>query len=418
MSLAEQLFVGPAVVVDDEVNYAETEAAALVAQLEQSHIPVLRRTQIPDDGELVHWQKLSLIILDWDLVGALGAGDDVFAEDDVDTPLLGTGVPENARRGKDVNTLRFVRKLLTELYCPIFVVSNQDPGLIWRELHEGLDESERGQLDARVLVKSKSDTSSTLFEALDQWLTKHPAIYALKTWEAGYEQAKSSVFSDFQASSTSWPSIIWETAKGDSVNPNFELTETISRNLAHRMDPNIFEEQLVVTNAGTPELESLRRVLHQKAVIPAHRLFDDVLSPGDFFFEDAGHSQPDSILICLTPACDLVPRDGGLPSSVRMIVVEASRIPDEELSTAKAVKGTLGKADSLTSIVLSHLTPADVPYVVRFKNWDVTTWGALQRLRQGRLLDPYLTLVQQRFYQYMQRQGIPSTPDPFHEHRP
>ena len=37
--LALELFVGPAVVVDDEVYQAETSAIAIVEELEQAHFP-------------------------------------------------------------------------------------------------------------------------------------------------------------------------------------------------------------------------------------------------------------------------------------------------------------------------------------------------------------------------------------------
>ena len=48
-SSALSLFVGPAVVVDDEVDQANTTARAVVAELEDAHFPVLRRRVIPSD---------------------------------------------------------------------------------------------------------------------------------------------------------------------------------------------------------------------------------------------------------------------------------------------------------------------------------------------------------------------------------
>jgi hypothetical protein len=423
VSLAEQLFVGPAVIVDDEVERSNTEASALAAELEAAYVPVIRRTQIPPFEELVHWQKISLIILDWDLVGSLlvGAGPtenlgDEGSDGEDDVPLLGAAVPDGVRQGRDVDTLGFVRHLLKELYCPVFVVSNQDTEMIWRELEDDLDSAARDQLRARVMVRSKTKSQQSLFADLDEWITRHPAIYALKTWELGYEQAKSSLFSDFQVSSTDWPGILWDTASSDSMNPNFELTETISQNLAHRMDPHLFEEHLIRTSTPSSDKSSLRRVLHQQAVIQGSRLTPDVLLPGDFFFAENGEFVPAEIQICLSPACDLVPRSGTL-AEVRMMVVTASRISDDQLTNAKQVAGKLRESDSLTSVLLSHLTPHDVPYVVKFKNWEVTTWGAIGDRRQGRLLDPYVTLLQQRFYQYMQRRGLPAMPSEFHEPR-
>ena len=205
------------------------------------------------------------------------------------------------------------------------------------------------------------------------------------------------------------------------------------RNLLHRMDPNLFSADLILSTEDSDSLDSVRRVLHQHAVLPVERLHSDVIMPGDFFFEEAAKDQEDAedeadaedehtflpqiIDICLTPACDLVARDQ-TPDDLQMFMARASLVADTELSSKKAIKRLLDSSESTTSVLLHHLVPQDAMYRVRFRDWFVTTWGEVKNRRRGRLLDPYVTLLQQRHALFSQRQGQPRLPDDFYEPRP
>ena len=434
--LSRDLFVGPAVVVDDEAYQEDTAVHVVIEELKEANFPVLRRHVIPPDDEVAHWQAMSLIVLDWNLLGTNIVPNRDDSEENDGSALLGVDLPDSARRDPKTDSLRFVKKLLQDLYCPIFIISNFGVEAIWKRLEEGLDGDETQQLRARVLVRSKTQVQGSLLEELGEWISKHPAIYALKTWERGYERAMVELFHDFQQSAVGWPGILWRNSHRDGVNPNYNLTETITRNLLHRMDPRLFSDQMISSTADHQSLDSVRRVLHQHAILPVERLHDDVIMPGDFFVledaddedaeeeqedeEDAKHEQkclPEIIDICLTPACDLVARSQDA-DSVRMFMVQALLVRDDELRTRRALDHMLDLSDSTMSVLLHHLVPQDAMYIVRFKNWSVKTWGEIKDRRRGRLLDPYVTLLQQRYALFSQRQGLPRLPEGFYEPRP
>ena len=417
--LAQELFVGPAVVVDDEVEKAGTAAYVIVKELEEAHFPVLRRHFIPPDDEVFHWQTMSLIVLDWNLLGTrMVANGEDSAESD-GSALFGVALPDSARADPKTDSRRFVRKLIRDLYCPIFIISNVNVAAIWGRLEDGLNEYDIQQLRARVLIRSKTQAEGSLLEVLAEWIKEHPAIYALKTWERGYERAKAELFRDFQQSAVGWPGILWQTSGKDRINPHHSLTETISRNLLHRMSPSLFSDELISATADAQSLDSVRRVLYQQAVIPVSRLYDDVIMPGDFFFEeDEQRHPPQHIDICITPACDLVVRGETKADDIRMLMVRASPVPDNELSDKGKIDRLLKSSESTTSVLLDHLVPEDAMYRVRFKNWYVTTWGDVKNSRRGRLLDPYVTLLQQRYALFSQRQGLPRLPKDFYKPRP
>ena len=418
-SLARDLFVGPAIVVDDEIDQAGTSAHTIVKELKEAHFPVLQRHVIPPDDEVVHWYAMSLIVLDWNLLGTSIVPNSDDSDESDGSALFGVVLPASVRRDPTTDSLRFVRKLMKDLYCPIFIISNRGVEAIWKRLEEGLDEVETQQLRARVLVRSKTQIEGSMLKELGEWISNHPAIYALKTWERGYERAKAELFRDFQQSAVGWPGILWQTSGKDRINPHHSLTETISRNLLHRMSPSLFSDELISAPADAQSLDSVRRVLYQQAVIPVSRLYDDVIMPGDFFFEEDEHQHPPRhIDICITPACDLVMRGETKADHVRMLMVRASPVPDNELSDRGKIERLLKSSESTTSVLLDHLVPEDVMYRVRFKNWHVTTWGEVKNFRRGRLLDPYVTLLQQRYALFSQRQGLPRLPKNFYKPRP
>ena len=47
----------------------------------------------------------------------------------------------------------------------------------------------------------------------------------------------------------------------------------------------------------------------------------------------------------------------------------------------------------------------------RFKNLELKEFSELKDNRIGRLLPPYITLIQQRYALYLQRQGLPRIPE-------
>ena len=417
-----ELFQGPAVIIDDQINQPETRAYAIATELEEAHIPVLRKTTIPTEDELRHWQSMSMIVLDWDLLPRISTDDP--AKNSVGSSMpLGISIPPAAKGDPAIDALGFVRKLMSELCCPVFIVSNLDPTSIKSELFDGLNKTDQAQLDARVMVRSKKAEDGPLLEALADWVRSHPAIYALKVWERGYETAKSALFRDLQVSSVEWPGILWRTSDKDSVNPNHALTETITRNLQHRLNPNLFDEGLILSDEsaeGKASLDSVRRVLHQQAVVPSTSLHNDVIMPGDFFYKppatNAGAESvglPASISICITPACDLVARGGSI-DGIRLLLMRASLIPYSQREKVEELEMLLAADNSTTSLLLHHIVPEDAMYRVLFRDWHVKTWKKVRDLRRGRLLDPYITLLQQRYAQFAQRQGVPRLPEGFY----
>ena len=380
-------------------------------QILSRQIPVVKEQTLPPIQQLKHWRGFSLIVLDWELFpDAEGAGD------------IGPGIalPQSFQENNDQNVSTFIDELLRELYCPIFIFSSQDIPTIESELTSRLN-VDRQHIGERIMLRSKADMSANLFEELTAWISERPAIYALKSWNHGYEKAKKELFADFHASSPNWPKILWKTSGLDSVNPHSELSETITRNIVHRFEPLVFDDNIFNPKEGEAiePPEALRRVIHGQAVISNRSLHSDVLMPGDFFYEVPDENQdgelPTSILINVTPACDLVARRDVSIDETSITLLQADLIPKSEYRTRRQIESVEKERsnDYSVSQFIYVLTDSASPYRLMFRKWNRTTWGEIKHLRRGRLLDPHITQLQQKFALYFHRQGLPRLPDDY-----
>ena len=83
---------------------------------------------------------------------------------------------------------------------------------------------------------------------------------------------------------------MWESSEQDSTDEHSDLPEVISRNIRHRIDPSIFDRDIIM--GQDPVLGGVaQKVLHYAAVIAGDQLPQTALMPGDFFYELAGDEQ-------------------------------------------------------------------------------------------------------------------------------
>ena len=404
MVAIEELLVGPAVVVDDKFgNQEDASLEQIVGQLRDASIPIVGRTSLPDREELRHWRGYSLVILDWELISPPDGGE-----------VLGPGIsiPEGLSKSNATQVVEFIDQLVGAVYCPIFLFSNQSPEAISREIYASTSLPE-SVLRARLLVMPKSQVAEGLFDELSKWFALHPAVYALKVWQAGHAEAVHDFFSELEASSSSWPCVLWETSLKDGTDPASELSESIGRNMQHRMRPLAFDDKVMAPSAGysKPLPGSLRRVVHRSAVIGGAHLSPLEIMPGDLFYSEAlVEGLPEKILINITPACDLVPRKGTKLADVRLTLLHANLVPKDQLGSNKKYDDLEKRSGSPSAEVMYVLLDSIRPYVVSFRDWSHSSWAEVGEMRSGRLIEPYITQLQQKFAFYFHRQGIPRLP--------
>lgn len=389
-------YVGPAVIVDDEFD-TDPGIRAVAAQLAEAGLPVYSHKELPPITVTRHWRGFSVIVLDWELHGA----------------EPGVAIPPDLLKQQEAQTAAFVHKLLQVAYCPVFIFSSQDVDHIWQALTESADLPPE-QLRNRILVSSKDELGSGLVDRIVRWTNERPAVHALKVWEGACDAAKADFFSELEVASSEWPKVLWKTSLKDSVSPSFELSEMITRSIVHRFGPLEFDEKMLDGTVDAVDPAIIRRVIHRSCVIPASALHDDVLMPGDFFAtEDVTNGAlPEQVFINLTPACELVPRKEDI-DHLRLIVLTGNRVPSKEIKSKAKAREVAQESRRTDVETVSVLFDSAYPYRFSLKDWTFQEWGNVKAFRIGRLLEPHLTVLQQKFALHSQRQGVPRLPDEF-----
>ena len=86
-------------------------------------------------------------------------------------------------------------------------------------------------------------------------------------------------------------------------------------------------------------------------------------------------------------------------------------LPRDDL-VRKARNDGVGKLPERVHSELVHtFLEQSYPYEVMFSKRPPRTWADMSDLRKGRLIEPMITRIQQKYALYSQRQGLPRLPD-------
>lgn len=422
---AQEVVRGAAVVIDDRIGEDEDAIQRILNQLEAAEVPTVRMRELPSTGSLVHWKQFGLIVLDWELSYAT-------ADEETSVPP-GVTVPSELAADVRSANFDFIRSLLDETALPIIIASNADIDSIRSELTDAFPD-QVGVLEERLHVFSKSELEVSLFESIGSWIDSRPALKALRAWNRAYVEAEIAAFHQFSRAEEDWVVAVQRAAIADGASFAVTLRDLLASNTVNRIGPLPIEMPDAPSGA-LQNAAALRQVLHFSAVIPDAALDADEPGTGDLYVRADAIEPYAEIRILLTPECDLARGD-----SWRFTYLPATRkVPTASRPSNKRVE-SIGKPDRL-HLVTALLTPAGDEYDIALKEWESTPvrrpragadagaldpdgtgasevesdgdalWPGFKRV--GRLLDPYLTHIQQNFALATIRKGLPRLPDDF-----
>ena len=411
---AQEVVRGAAVVIDDRIDEPEDAIRSILDQLTTAEVPTVRLRALPSDESLVHWKQFGLIVLDWELTYSTA--------DDATAVPAGVSVPSGLADERDRRSIEFIRSLLEETALPVFVASNADLDGIRAALSEGLND-QAAILEDRVHVFSKSELEVSLFDTIGSWIDSRQALKALRAWKGAYIEAEIATFHQFSQAEEDWVVSVQRAAKADGAPLGVTLRDLIATNTLNRIGPLTIELP-EASDDPLSDASALRRVLHLSAVIPDSALAPGEPGTGDLYVAAAAEEPYQEIYILLTPECELTARDERwrftvLPAQ-RDLSNSAKQSPNRVAAVSKPNRGQL---------VSNLLTPVGDEYVIRLSAWE-STWvekpstdsarsgpaGELWKdyKRIGRLIDPYVTHIQQHFAMVTIRKGLPNLPTDFY----
>ena len=393
------LFHGIAVVIDDQYLDEKSGIGKIQAQIRSEGCHVIGMEDLPNEVQLANLRAASFFVVDWNLTStSIGEG-------------LGAGsslIPKDVRKQNVIRIIDFLKKLKTIKFAPVFIFTDQPVETVINNLkkHKELID-DRGQ--THIIVKSKAEVQADgVFKILSDSLENTPSAYVLKKWESEYERAKNALFLDFYNKSVIWPLLLWKTYEDDHVPPSIELGNLIGRNLLSRMTPFEFElgafqdAQTLLDNDLDNYRKLLLKVLEGERFISKGQLHTDSIAPGDVFKEKNHY------FINIRPDCDCIGRDGNEQDGVELYLLEGSKLTPSQVGRLyDPIYGLVRESDS-QCIVFAMKEGVTVSF--GFKTLKIATWGEWKDKRIGRLLPPFLTRLQQRYSDYLQRPGLTRIP--------
>ena len=382
----EQLLKGVVVVIDDEIDNQDANINKIISQLSEERYPMLKLKKL-DEIDVTKLGNIAFLLLDWDLAGNLLDDDD---------KISGVKI-SGLRKEYIVENIEFIRECINSAFCPIFIFSNHDVNTINTVLIK--EKIINDKTPNRIFIKSKRDIENPgqLFEEIRTWLKRTPSMYVLKKLEVEYQKAINVFFNDFQNFSPYWPLILWNCFEKDGVNPSFELTELLVRNLHNRIPQFRFCEEILEKKEFKPNREEIREVLEGERFLPQERLTIDDAGTGDLFKINS------SYYLNIRPQCDLLRCEDVLIYCVKGTVMTKKKEKEEHSSET----GQFKERSDLEIIPFINKGKILVFY---FKDFSIKKFNDIKTNRIGRLLPPYITRLQQRFALYLQRQGLPRIP--------
>lgn len=381
--LCDELLKGIAVVIDDQINDSDSDIAKLIEDIEEKHIPCVKYSELPDISVVESFSDILFIILDWKFDMADGvSGSQYQVEDNID----------------------FIRHVRKNCFVPIFIFTNK----ILDDLEEDLRSHNAADIvgDSMIFLKNKSELiGGKLFDEIEEWLKSTPSAYVIKKWAMEYKKAKNSMFLDLYSKHSSWPSIFWKRFDTDGTNPSYELREMLMKNLLCRCSGCEFDKEIVCP-PGTVEYsgEDYLSVWGGSYFIDEKHLDSKSIMPGDIFFKNGKY------LINIKAECDCVLRDNSNP---QLYLLEGAVCNGGMLESKKALfkKDKKYHINTQESSFLCIGISDNKQILFNFKSLSIKTWRSLKKYRIGRLTQPFIGSIQQKYATYLHRIGLPPTPD-------
>lgn len=433
----KEIINGIAVIIDDEVNQEGTGIYKIRENIIANNIPVATYNDIPSTETVMALSHAAFIILDWNFY------QDNSLVDDPTERLMLTGLKEDKKR----QVIEFIKILLKEIFVPVFIFTTSPPEMVIDSLKEE-NVIKDGKPD-RIFIKQKNDISSEkeLFETMNGWLKNMPSVYVLKEWERIAHATKTKMFLEWYQLSSNWVSVIWEMIKNDSLENNYEFGTFITRNIVNRMQQFEFDAEYIQGEKNVPKCELLRILegeRYQKYDFQPEQAYTGDLfkKQGKYFLnlraqcdisrEEDGIYNPD--LYCIKGSklkdSDIISKDIQLTENGSLVFGNGKNYSLDELGQI-CKDGTelvdfnanfrkhrnnmifYNKGELLEKKTESIIACVDDGKYIKFelKKFEIIKFEEIKGKRIGRILPPYINKIQQKFAQYIVREGVMPIPE-------
>lgn len=393
MSIESLFLGGTALIVDDQINEKTSKINNVRIELEGEGASFLTYERIPEKKFWPTFGSLSFLIVDWKI------------DSENELGLMGVNIGSQRKHEQELEVMSFIEHVIEEHFLPVLLFSQEDLTPIRESIMQNTHLSSalsKGQL----AIYEKADMSSkTIKECLVSWCEHNPSVYILKTIDSAMHQARNNLLKTLSKYDPHWPLVIYQTLKEDNSQAiDSELSELLIDSMIGRMASINYDENVMKQEPKTVETSELIN-LYSDAKLYLYPSGSSVSHHSGDVYRYIDETNNKFYLINITAGCDL--RSG------KMLFLKGKPVSD--------LRENYHEKFGLIEKAVHSLVPAfDGNPCVEFKFPDYFTKklsNSSDRVpvgdnpnqkvykRIGRLIHPYVTTIQERFSNYICRQG-------------
>lgn len=411
----KNLFVGEILVVDDEIQEEESDISVIIEYLESQGFSLIKKETFPLIEKL-EGHKISMVICDW-----------MFIENNLDL---------NAEA-----VIGFINNIQSKYFIPVFICTGSKKEDVVRYLTNpdfNCGNYKNNEASSIFIVNKDEIKGDMIFEFLHKWLEKNPSVKLMKEWEISIENVKNKMFSDLYKTSEYWPCVLAKTFRADrEQNIPEAMGEFVTRNLLSRICDYNISEIVEGENADIDMevvLEGERCYHYENANIKATTAFKtgDILQKGEALFivvkrqcDLNGSANKNLYVLRMKELTEVEQKPIAVNlegNEVRIFSAHYQLEKSEEDKINKELDNAFEKTRVLhQGKILETAFQVIVPCVCRKKAVAID----LRRLelielideklveyeRIARLLEPYISIVVDKFASYMSSKGSMRIPE-------
>lgn len=394
-----RLFEGIALIIDDKVFDKSDTVYNICEQLEDLGLCLLKYDKLPNENLIKNFSNISFIMLDWKLQD--------------NTSGLYMGSYDIEKDSKDM-IIKFINNILRYTVCPIFLFSNEEENIIKQALIDAEVCKDDKRLEADIIVKSKSifteADKTSIGDFLVNWITNNPSRYLLKKWDYTYNKSRFDLFHYMYNLNPSWANIMWQNYQNDNANVSQEFIELILNNIISRMNPLLLDETIMNNEIGNVNSSELCKIIEGSIFIKFDQNSLDKSMTGDLYKSKDNKSY----FLNIRPQCDLQHSNSQNEDDIELYCIEGNVVERTEKKKFKNVKYDEIKNEFREDVSYCICAFFDNGKILQFwfRKFKIFKLRELQEktIKLGRLISPYITRIQQRFANYIQRLGLPTVP--------
>lgn len=394
MESLDNFFKSTALIVDDEiVQNNKSKANKIKSAFEELGTCFLIYQDIPDEIFWDSFNNISFAILDWDLKKE---------SDEIEGVVMGATLKEE----KIQSLIMFIKHLLKRYVIPVFIFSQQNTEMIIQALNN--DEETKWAIDQKqLLIKSKNAlTTKTVKRHLAKWYSSNPSVSLIKAVDKSITAAKSDLFYNMYKIGCKWPLALYQTIlKDNPADIDEEINDFIISALIGRIENQPLEKDLF-SKKYKCKCDEISKIYSLSKLFTYGIDKPNVAHTGDLYIHIDDSTGKKKYLINITANCNI---------RYNEFLVLQGEVPE-----SYEYNKTIGIVEKVNTCSIPFLDGNKyITFNLRKYKIIKCKSGGYNKMtppckdeyqRIGRLMYPYINILQNKFSQYVCRQGITRHP--------